>query len=68
MNKKNTSKVYGYLNITTSTTIIDYLKGMTDEERSIFFKQLLQEPYEELDGNTSYLEAYYDYDFEKIDI
>ena len=41
---------------------------MTDEEREIFFKKLFQEPYVELDGNTSYLEAYYDYDFEKIDL
>ncbi len=66
MNKKNTVKVFGTLNITTSTTIIDYLRGMTDEERGIFFKKLLQEPYIELDGNTSYIEAEYDYDFKKI--
>ncbi len=68
MNTKNTAKVFGKFRITTSTTIIDYIKGMTDEEREIFFKKLFQEPYVELDGNTSYLEAYYDYDFEKIDL
>lgn len=66
MNTKNTAKVFGKFRITTSTTIIDYIKGMTEEERTIFFNELLEEPYVELDGNTSYIEAEYDYDFKKI--
>ena len=51
--------------ITLSTQILHYIRGMSEEERLRFINELLQEPYEELDGNTSYLEAYYNYDFEK---
>lgn len=66
MSKK--TEVFGHIQITTSIQILDYIRGMNDEERTIFFNELLQEPYEELDGNSSYLEAYYNYDFEKMDI
>lgn len=68
MNKKNTSKIFGNVKITTSLQMLDYIKGMTDAERSIFFNELLEEPYLELDGNTADLEAYYDYNFEKISL
>ena len=66
MSKK--TEVFGYIEITSSTQILHYIRGMSEEERLRFINELLQEPYEELDGNTSYLEAYYNYDFEKMDI
>lgn len=64
MSKK--TEVFGHIQITTSIQILDYIRGMNDEERTIFFNELLEEPYLELDGNTSYIEAGYDYDFKKI--
>lgn len=64
MNKQ--TSVFGHIQITTSIQILDYIRGMNDEERTIFFNELLEEPYVELDGNTSYIEAGYDYDFKKI--
>lgn len=66
MNKQTT--VFGHIQITASIQLIDYIRGMNNEERLIFFNELLEEPYVELDGNSSYLEAYYNYDFEKMDI
>lgn len=66
MSKK--TEVFGHIEITSSTQILHYIRGMSEEERLRFINELLQEPYEELDGNTSYLEAYYNYDFEKMDI
>lgn len=66
MSKK--TEVFGHIEITSSIQILDYIRGMSEEERLRFINELLQEPYEELDGNTSYLEAYYNYDFEKMDI
>lgn len=64
MSKK--TEVFGQIQIHTSIQILDYIRGMNDEERTIFFNELLEEPYLELDGNTSYIEAGYDYDFKKI--
>jgi trehalose-6-phosphate synthase len=64
MSKK--TEVFGQIQIITSIQILDYIRGMNDEERTIFFNELLEEPYLELDGNTSYIEAGYDYDFKKI--
>lgn len=66
MSKK--TEVFGQIQIITSIQILDYIRGMSEEERTIFINELLEEPYEELFGNTSYLAAYYNYDFEKMDI
>jgi trehalose-6-phosphate synthase len=64
MSKK--TEVFGQIQIITSIQILDYIRGMNDEERTIFFNELLEEPYLELDGNTSYIEAGYAYDLKKI--
>ena len=66
MNKQ--TAVFGYIQITTSIQILDYIRGMSEEERLIFIKSLIEKPYLELDGNTSYLEAYYDYNFKEVNL
>lgn len=64
----NQTVVFGHIQITTSIQILDYIRGMNNEERLIFLNSLIEKPYEELDGNTSYLEAYYDYDFKEVNL
>ncbi len=66
MSKK--TEVFGHIEITASIQLIDYIRGMNNEERLIFLNSLIEKPYEELDGNTSYLEAYYDYDFKEVNL
>lgn len=66
MTKK--TEVFGHIQITASIQILDYIRGMHNEERLIFINNLLEKPYVELDGNTAYLEEYYNYDFKEVNL